>query len=224
MNYPWAYRYLRKRLRQRIDYNVAILQDKTYTLTTIDDIALKFSYFTPYHHARAEEYASGHAEEMPLMLDWIKYARDAHVIFDVGGFCGLYGLLAKAANPNAEVYIFEPDEVNVYHIRNNARINGLDIKLIPKAVTDHEGTILFSGDGSTGSRVASWGEPTPCTMLAKYGQPDLMKIDIEGHEREALRGADLSRMKYLFVEMNHPLSIPAREIKRVNLNAIYQFL
>lgn len=215
MDYRWAYRYAKKHASQRWNF--------LWSPETYDVLGVKLQPFTAYHNSIASQMADGIYEETPLFQDWIGYAKNASVIFDVGGFNGIYGLLAKKANPNATVYIFEPDEVNIYHIRENARINNLDIRLIPKAVSDHEGIINFASFGNSGSKIMESGEPTKCTRLSLYGAPDLMKLDVEGHEREALRGADLSRMKYLFVEMNHPLSLPAREIKRVTVNAVYEF-
>lgn len=220
MKYAWLPRYIKKRAYQQWYF----LRAPNHYDLSVAGLSLRLHFSTAYHHSVAHAMAFGGWDELALLPDWIRYAEGARVIFDVGGFNGIYGLLAKKANPKADVYIFEPDPVNAWHIRENARLNKLDIKLVTKAATDHDGTINFSGDGSSGSRVTAWGEPVAATLLSKYGAPDLMKLDIEGHEPEALRGADLSRMKYLFVEMNHSLSLPAREIKRVNLNAVFQFL
>ena len=201
MDWNWARRYVKKRTIQHLNF---WLSDKKAYTGDIHGIPLVLAYFTPYHHARAKDMIEGKWDEHALLKVWIEEAKKASVIFDVGGYNGIYGLLAKKANPNATVYIFEPDPINAFHIRENERLNKVDIRLIPKAATDyfHDGFINFSGDGSTGSRVAPWGEPVQATMLRDYGSPDLMKIDIEGHEPEALKGADLTNTKTIFAELN----------------------
>ncbi len=216
MDYDWAYRYPRKRLYQRLRF----LKRPAHYDVTVSWLTVRLQFTTPYHHSIAQSQGTGQWEELELLKDWIEYAKTSSIIFDVGGYNGIYGLFAKKANPAAKVYIFEPDPVSADHIRMNQRVNGLTIHLIQKAATDHEGIINFSGDGSSGSRVTEWGTPMGATMLRSYGAPDLLKIDIEGHEPEALKGADISKVRALFIEMNHPIDIEFREIKRIGKTAI----
>ena len=133
MDYAWAYRYLKKRAYQRLHYWRA----GDHYDVTVNGITVRLNFSSPYHHSIAQHMAQGRYDELPLMHDWVDYAKDAKLIFDVGGFNGIYGLLAKKSNPDAKVYVFEGDFVNVDHIRQNARANDLDIEVVAKAVTDH---------------------------------------------------------------------------------------
>jgi FkbM family methyltransferase len=220
MNYGWAYRYVKKRVLQRLRFFTA----PNHYEVTISGVTVRLLFSTPYHHSIAQSQATGYWDENELLEQWMKYSIQSPVIFDVGGFNGIYGLFAKKANPSADVYIFEPDQINIQHIQKNARANDLVIHVISKAATDHDGRIKFSGDGSTGSRVADWGKPVDAVMLKSYGSPDLLKLDIEGHESEALKGADLTNTKTIFVEINksetRQLLENYKEVKHKGLNSI----
>lgn len=166
--------------------------------------------------------SEGSWDELQLLPAWIEKAKQSSLIFDVGGFNGIYGILAAKANPNAKVVIFEPDPTNIEHIISNLALNSVDAYVVEAAVSDHDGTIKFSADGSTGSRITSWGVETRCVTLASFGSPELLKIDIEGHELEALKGADISKTKSIFIEENHtPLLEGFTRNKAVGLTAIY---
>ena len=216
MDYGWARHYLWVRLNQRVEFMFA--HGTSYS-GVVHRIPLTLSFSTPYHHARAYDMTHGAWDELPLLKDWMEYARGADLIFDVGGYNGIYGILAAKANPHAHVLIFEPDPVNAEHIRTNIALNNVHAQVVEMAISDYQGFIRFSGDGSTGSKVASWGTEIPCGKLSQFGSPELLKVDVEGHELEVLKGADLTNTKILFAEVNHPL--PYKEIKRVGITAIF---
>src|SRR4051794_22850185 len=94
MDYHWAYRYVKKRTVQRVNF---LLATKNRYDVIVGDIGVQLGFSTPYHHSIAYQMSHGIYEELPLMEDWVRYAKDAKVIFDVGGFNGIYGLLAKKA-------------------------------------------------------------------------------------------------------------------------------
>jgi FkbM family methyltransferase len=168
----------------------------------IAGVSIKLCFSTPYHWSIAC-YMGHDRYEYPLPEKWVAAARTSSLIFDVGAFNGYYGLLAAKANPEARVYIFEADPVNAEHIRRNLAENGIrNATLVEAAVSDKTGTIRFSHDGSSGSRVAAWGKPMDSVALSSYGSPDLLKLDVEGHEPQAIQGADLSDTKTIFVEVN----------------------
>lgn len=62
------------------------------------------------------------------------------------------------------------------------------------ALSDHQGTVNFSPAiaNSGMSRVTDSGITIPCATLDSYGltNVDLIKIDVEGHELQVLRGAE----------------------------------
>ncbi len=218
----WAYRLFRKRLRHQIDYRFAKWRGvRSYPLQ-VGDITVDLYYHAPYHHARAEAFAAGNWDETPLLPIWVEEAKKSSLIFDVGGYNGIYGILAAKANPAAKIFIFEPDPINAEHIRRNLQKNNVECTLVEAAVSDHEGTAKFSGGGGTGSKITNWGALELKTVrLSSFGSPDLLKIDTEGHEPEALRGADLSNTKAIFMEMNHDLPLEGfKETFRAHITAV----
>jgi len=222
----WAFRFLKKRAGHLASFIVARARGRRTYRVEIESISIDLCFFSPYHHARAEAMANGTWEEYPLLPMWIAKARESTLTFDVGGYNGIYGLLAARSNPDGTVYIFEPDLESFRHITRNVELNRLqNVHVVGKAVSDTDGTVMFAGDGSTGSRIATWGTPVPSVRLASFGSPDLLKVDVEGHETEVLRGADLLRTRTLFIEVNTPATkaflTRYREVYASGLNHVY---
>ncbi len=130
--------------------------------------------------------------------------------WDIGANVGYYSWLIKGFAPEARVRIFEPEPDNLVLIRDTMRRIGLHgITLREVAVTDVPGERRFRRDrvsGFTGSVEGSgdtfsqreWGLfATPIAVQAvsvdaervRAGVPDLIKIDVEGHEEAVVRGA-----------------------------------
>lgn len=211
LNLAWAYRYYKKRAAMYFLYYCSKIRGLEYLEMTVDELHLRFSFFHPYHHLFARNLHKGIHEINELIMWKKKVAEQKHgVVFDLGGYNGVFGLLAAAANPNVEVYIVEPDPVNMAHIKKNIAINHLrNAFAIEAAVSDTDGIVSFTrSDGGT-SGVMSKGEVTyqvPCMSIDAWCErqkkhPVLIKCDIEGAEYRALLG-----MKKLLRE-SHELNI-----------------
>jgi FkbM family methyltransferase len=138
-----------------------------------------------------------------LELDIFALAcRDASVIFDVGANLGLYAVHAAAhARPGAQLHCFEPIPANVALLRRNLARNGAQAQVHEVAVGATTGTLdLFLARRNVGthSAAASLSGGTdvvtvPMTTVDEVaaGGPrvDIIKIDIEGYDGFALRGA-----------------------------------
>ena len=116
--------------------------------------------------------------------------RPGMVAFDVGANVGYYTLLlARGVGPNGRVIAFEPDPVNVAHLKEHMRLNKIsNVEIVEAAVSDREGTAFFSGDGAMG-QLSRTGTPTKTVLLDNYPRPDFIKMDIEGEQTAALRGS-----------------------------------
>lgn len=140
---------------------------------------------------------------------------------DVGANVGAYALLFGAwMGPGGRVYAFEPSPGAYDGLRRHVALNGLAdvVRLVRAAVSDVEGRAALAGADQQGtSRLAQPDEGatemvetmTIDGFCAREGiVPTLIKIDVEGWELEALRGARRTIARggdglALFVEM-HP--------------------
>jgi FkbM family methyltransferase len=143
---------------------------------------------------------------------WVKLAKNANTIFDIGANTGIFALIAKSVNPAAKVYAFEP--INRVHkkLKENIDLNGYDIKSYPLAISDTNGkayvydqpssaniysvTVNKNMDPDSVSKVKTEIDIiTLDSFITDHSIRgiDLMKIDVETHEGEVLEGF----MKYM---------------------------
>ncbi len=132
--------------------------------------------------------------------------RDGDVCFDGGANFGFYSLLARSLVGEAGgVHAFEPAPLAFSFLQKNLR-EAKNATLIQGAVSDANGTLQFarfSAISSGFNRVAGAGNapsnaeliPVRCLRLDTYCAeagvtPDLIKLDIEGHELAALQGME----------------------------------
>ena len=133
------------------------------------------------------------------------FLSEGGVFLDVGANHGLVSFgLAGRHGDRVEFHLFEPNSNLLSAIaRSRELYPAMRCRVVPKAVTDHEGVVPFLVvPNQTGiSHIDPEGEhAVPTVMLDSYlsaagvDEVALMKIDIEGYELRALRGAE-SRLK-----------------------------
>jgi FkbM family methyltransferase len=137
---------------------------------------------------------------------WTFLCKDSKVIFDIGSNTGLYSLVAKTVNPNAEVHAFEPFEAIHKKLIRNAEINDFKICSNCSAISNNTGdAVIYTGDPNFAYSVTVnqnlWikdKEPIELNIKTitlrdyikqnKITGIDLMKIDVETHEPEVIEG------------------------------------
>jgi FkbM family methyltransferase len=125
---------------------------------------------------------------------------------DVGANIGYYALLgARIVGPSGAVHAFEPNGEVRTRLVENLELNGLaNVVVYDKAVTRRSGTVRFytstwvenSGISSIlpGAGRSEQGEEVACVSLDDFvatlgpRRIDLLKMDIEGAELEAIEG------------------------------------
>jgi FkbM family methyltransferase len=140
--------------------------------------------------------------------------------YDIGANIGLYGFIFRTIIADGVVTMFEPDEDNARLIRRTiARAGLLEVELMQVAVSDREETLTFYKDelaGTTGS-IRRGGEdafisihrhykPSEVSVRSvtldglanRHGDPDFIKIDVEGAELSVLHGSEK------LIERSHP--------------------
>lgn len=138
----------------------------------------------------------------------LKNIRDNIVFFDIGANIGYYSLLVHSISVDSQVYAFEPDPIILKFLRKNQREN---IKIVDKAVSEINGPIDFYSSSAYQALVSTInpdifesGEiakvddfkkvEVRAVTLDSFCQenniyPDFIKINIEGGEEKALKGA-----------------------------------
>ncbi len=135
------------------------------------------------------------------------------LFYDVGAAVGTMGL--HIAHFARKVVLIEPDPAHAKLLRENISINNFsNTVMFEVGVGNFEGNATLHTDGKTNGICPSCkgglGHKGSisidiCTLdslFEKTGVPDILKMDIEGYELEALLGMNKSP-KYLFIEI-HP--------------------
>lgn len=133
-------------------------------------------------------------------------------LWDVGANIGMWTLHLASHGPGVHITAFEPDSDNLAWLKKNIDGNGLanQVTVRPLAISDKAGDLQFWADKYTGATGSL--EPSHDFIGRNYGverlvmtvkastlddelrhspcPPDLIKIDVEGHELALLRGAE----------------------------------
>lgn len=135
-----------------------------------------------------------------------RYLRPGHVVFDIGANIGQYvPFFSEKVGSGGKVYCFEPDYRSYAFLEFNARINQCcNVVCRPWGVGARDAEQLLFRDTDTGGRRSSFkqafvganhhGSSETATvrsldsLIAAFGQPNFVKIDVEGLEEEIVRG------------------------------------
>lgn len=125
-------------------------------------------------------------------------------VLDAGSYPGEFSVYAaNKVGPSGKVVAMEPDPSNLEHMRNVAQINDVDnLEIVPRGLFNFEGTASFNvSPANLGSGIDQSGEiEVPVTTLDRvnreHGPFDLIKMDIEGAEIQALLGGEEAIQEY----------------------------
>lgn len=158
-------------------------------------------------------------------LEWVEIylpKRAINVIFDIGSNNGYDGLRFKVKYPKSRVISIEADYLLYNNMINNKMMNSLEI--FNYAVCDHDGTIIFYHNNGKHRSSGSIHEPTEVcykyegmsfsnpyeipsirlnTLCKKQNinEIDIIHMDIQGAEYDALISLDEIRPKMIFLEV-----------------------
>ena len=165
--------------------------------------------------------------EINMQSIYAKYLRPGDVVFDLGAHQGFLAMLAgKLVGDQGKVYAFEASPTNFSRMTRNIQLNDVrNCTAIHAAVCDHSGTIEFSNSVHDNSNTLVHSSPyfinqpavvvpavsvDECVRQRELQPPDFMKIDVEGAEYDALKGAEcvLSRKRPLLYLETHNIHNP----------------
>jgi FkbM family methyltransferase len=127
--------------------------------------------------------------EKESMRLWIELCKESSVIFDLGANSGVYSLVAKAVNPQARVFAFEPHPVFFSLLEKKKTLNGFDLNIHKVAVSDADGKITVP-DFSQVQKGFEVDSVRLDTFISTQGieKLDIIKIDVESFEPYVLKG------------------------------------
>jgi len=181
-------------------------------------IPVKFVDGTKLLVSRGQTGATGNVytglHEFSEMAFVLHVLRPADLFVDVGANVGSYTILAAGA-VGAECVAFEPDPDTMTALARNVAANGLEnrVDLRQSVVGSSQGTAMFTKGGDTLNHVAAnddeaaRGIPMTTLDVALGGRSaQVLKIDVEGYEREVLSGSSATlsdpRMIAVIMETN----------------------
>lgn len=162
------------------------------------------------------------------------------VFFDIGANTGWYTMLAASLSPSSSIHSFEPLSEHTKCLAESASVNRYNerIHIHELALSNAQGhaEILLAGSGSSLNK-NFLGKPAKTRkirteILDVYLQnnqlpfPDFIKIDVEGHEYEVLKGAIaiLDQHPILFIEVAQSLKKIKRDFINENFEEVFKIL
>jgi FkbM family methyltransferase len=145
-------------------------------------------------------WASGRVE-LPVQQVLGEILRAGDVFFDIGAHVGFFSILGgRLVGLSGTVVAFEPRAENVTELRVNVDLNRLsNVVVEPRAVSDTGGVRWLVGKHPATARLEASASQDHCTLVPvttvdefvdEHPQlaPQVVKIDVEGHERDVIRG------------------------------------
>jgi FkbM family methyltransferase len=143
--------------------------------------------------------------EYPVQEAIASLLREGDVLYDIGANFGFFSVLSsRIVGPEGVVYAFEPVPANASTVERNARLNRLgNIEVLRVAVSHHTGkSELYLAHYAGGAALISAGVPPDLAgtivvdtssiddlvELRRIRPPNVVKIDVEGAEKEVLQG------------------------------------
>lgn len=164
-------------------------------------------------------------EEGSVIADLVGSIEDGDVFWDVGANIGLVScLVGKAAD--VEMIAFEPYPLNVQSLRQNLGDNSLSTRttILEAALGSEEGTaeLNVAVDWDTKHSLVNESDhtiPVPMkrgdVVASEHGDPDVVKIDVEGAEMAVLNGMTktIDRCRRVYCEVHRVFGVDETSVR-----------
>jgi FkbM family methyltransferase len=174
----------------------------------------------PYKVLIASDYGERYDRDWPELpeIAWLREGRlrAGARVFDLGASYGVVAMmLADEVGEGGAVLALEADPDDAATMARNRELNAKpQLECVHAAVARVSGTIEFGRNGSVDDGRGRWGRTSVPSfaiddLTARHGVPDVVFIDVEGYELEALRGAPdtLAAGPEWFVEIHEPAAL-----------------
>lgn len=164
-----------------------------------------------------------HIDSLEL-LQLIKKEITYPIIFDIGAYVGTWTQLAISILPNAKLYLFEPIGINFQKLKENlGKLNNCELFNLGIGTNEYK-TNINVANRSDASSILNLEDYTTKTYnilnqrkeeiaiysldyviaVNKLPKPNIIKIDIQGFELEAFKGAleTLKTVQYIICEVS----------------------
>lgn len=215
----WKLRYLWKHTRIRATWAWSRLIGRTHWTVTVGGMSIKLGSQHPYHHWIARAMAKGTYDECNTFPLWRDMASGANTVLDCGAYNGIYALLADDKRLGQRIIACDMDMEAVRHIKMNVKLNLANIIVMGVPISDTSELITFhKHDGGTGGYITNEGSFIRAYMIDDIVKihgcepPFIIKLDVEGAELKALKGAEETIKKHhptIFLEL-HKTFMPER--------------
>ncbi len=161
--------------------------------------------------------------ELPLLENVAEELKSDDVFWDIGGYIGVYSVLASSLLPAAQICTFEPIGENVERIQNNLRLNRAHgSTMLQVGITNETGTQQLrmnpeyrmgslSVDPEHTSNALNIDVDTGDNIVAddRCPPPTVIKMNIEGVELDAVKGMSTvlqTHVRAIYIEVHNILT------------------
>jgi FkbM family methyltransferase len=162
----------------------------------------------------AKAHLKGRKWEPKIAKILCQHAKKGSVAVDAGAYIGTHTLaLVDAVGETGQVITFEPQTWAYHGIKKTLAKNKIkNVKLVNAGLSDKKGILRFCSDGTGSSSLCQERRPSPRWTEVydipiktldsfKLNNISIIKIDVEGHELNVLKGAEktINRCKPVLV-------------------------
>lgn len=204
------------------------------TLLTLAPSIIKKRVFTHYQSLNWKSLSSSEFDAELLLLEFL--VKPNFVFFDIGANKGEYAFYGEKLLDSKNIYLFEPEK------KLNKQLKAIfhDCHVFDIALSDSKGTHQFKipiingvADNCLSSLEVENKEDNETEAIIyevktdtldnftkeKNVFPDLIKIDVEGHELSVLKGAEI------YIENHYPtliIEIEQRHHKNIDIDSVFE--